>query len=173
MSRFGYGRLKAMYQRDHHRRSASGQTRYLPRRSAHPVLALQRLIGNRGTIRVLARDKNRAAFEHSIKIGKLGPIEIKGGNVADWVAGKVPDSLVLTTTKGKHSGELKKLSDARTRLDTVQVSSVLGENSIMVMTFKPARIKGYAADDGKTEQWNVVDFEDVKRARTSIGTARP
>jgi hypothetical protein len=39
------------------------------RRSAHPVLALQRLIGNRGTVQVLARDKNRPSFEHSVKLG--------------------------------------------------------------------------------------------------------
>jgi hypothetical protein len=165
-----------MYQRDHDRRSEPGQPRShtpLPRRRTHPVLALQRLIGNRATTRVLARDKNRPSFEHSVKVGKLPLIEIKGGNVGDWLAGKVPENLVLTTTKGKHSDELKRMSDSKTRLDIIEVQLVVGENSIMVMTFKPARITDYAADEGKTEQWKVVDFETVKRAKTSIGAARP
>lgn len=166
-----------MFQRDHNRSSEPGQTRSrpaLPRRSAHPVLALQRLIGNRGTTRVLARQKNRASFEHSVTIGKLGPIEITGGNIGDWLDKKDPDDLVVTSTKGKHSDELKRMSDSKARIDTIEVASVVGENSVVVITFKNARIRGYAADEsGKTEQWKAVDFDAVKRAKTSIGTARP
>jgi hypothetical protein len=162
-----------MYQRDHDHREL-GQTRppAPPRRLANPVHALQRAIGNRGTVQVLARQKNRAQFEHSIKVGKLPLIEIKGGNLSEWVAGKVPETLTLTTTKGKHSEDLKRMADARTRLDVVEVSTVIGENTIMVITFKPARLIGYAAGDGKTEDWKIVDFQDVKRAKTSIGSAR-
>jgi len=161
-SRLRYGRPQAMYQRDHDRRSEPGQTRSrraLPRRRAHPVLALQRLIGNRATTRVLARDKNRGTFEHGVKIGKLGPIEITGGNIGDWIAKKDPENLVLTTVKGKHSDELKRMSESKARIDTIEVQSVVGENSIVVITFKNARIKGYAADGaGKTEDWKVVDL---------------
>ena len=164
-----------MYQRDHNRSSGPGLTRSpAARRSVHPVLALQRLIGNRGTTRVLARQKNKPTFEHSVKFGKLGPIEIKGGNVGDWVAKKDPDNLVLTSTKGKHSDELKRMSDSKERIETLTVQSVVGENSIVVITFRNARIRGYAAEgSGKTEDWQVVDFDAVHRETTSIGAARP
>jgi hypothetical protein len=176
-ARLRYGRLEAMYQRDHNRSSAPGQTRShtaLPRRSAHPVLALQRLIGNRATTRVLARKKGPGTFEHSVKIGKLGPIEIKGGNIGDWVAKKDPENLVVTSTKGKHSDELKRMSDSKARIDTIEVQSIVGENSFVVITFRNARIRGYAADEsGKTEEWKAVDFDAVHRAKTSIGAARP
>jgi hypothetical protein len=162
-----------MYQRDQHRSGAPGRTRSHPRRSAHPVLALQRLIGNRGTVQVLARDKNRPSFEHSVKIGKLGPIEIKGGNIGDWIAKKDPESLVVTSTKGKHSDELKRMSDSKDRIDTIEVQSIVGENSIVVITYKNARIRGYAADESaKAEQWKAVDFDAVNRTKTSIGAAR-
>jgi hypothetical protein len=163
-----------MYQRGRHRSSAPGQTRSHARRSVHPVLALQRLIGNRGTVQVLARDKNRPSFEHSVKIGKLGPIEIKGGNIGDWIAKKDPENLVVTSTKGKHSDELKRMSEGKDRIDTIEVQSIVGENSIVVITFKNARIRGYAADEsGKTEQWKAVGFDAVNREKTSIGAARP
>ena len=123
---------------------------------------------------MLARQKNKAQFEHSVKFGKVGPIEIKGGNVKDWVArGKTPDDLILTTTKGKHSDKLKAMSDSRERIETLTVSSVVGENTIMVITFSNARIKGYTAGEDKTEDWKVVDFDAVHRESTSIGAARP
>jgi hypothetical protein len=163
-----------MYQREHDRNIAPGQTGRT-RRGAHPVLALQRLIGNRGTTQLLARQKkNKGTFANSVKFGKLAPIEIKGGNVADWVAKKDPENLVLTTTKGKHSDELKRMSDSRERIDTLTVQSVVGENTLVVITFSHARIKGYTADGpGKTEDWQVVDFDAVHRETTSIGKARP
>jgi hypothetical protein len=161
-----------MYQREHERSSGPGQTAR-PRRNVHPVLALQRLIGNRGTTRVLARQKNKAQFEHSVKFGKLAAIEIKGGNLADWKGKSTPDKLVLTTTKGEHSDELKRMSDSKERIETLTVQSVVGENSIVVITFSHARIKHYAAGDGKTEDWEVVDFDAVHRETTSIGKARP
>jgi hypothetical protein len=162
-----------MYQREHDRSTGSGQTAR-PRRNVHPVLALQRLIGNRGTTRVLARQKNKAQFERSVKFGKLAPIEIKGGNVGEWVGKKTPEKLVLTTTKGKHSDELKRRSDSKERIETLTVESVVGENTFVVITFSHARIKGYAADgSGETEDWEVVDFDAVNRDTTSIGKARP
>src|SRR3954454_14191437 len=101
-----------MHQRDHDRTSASGRSHAAPRRRAHPVVALQRLIGNRGTTRVLARDKkkNAANFARSVQFGKFGPIEVKGGTLDDWLGTETPDALTLTTVKGKQSDELKRLS---------------------------------------------------------------
>jgi hypothetical protein len=168
-----------MHQRDHDRRSAPGQARSqptLPRRSVHPVVALQRLIGNRGATQVLARKgggSGKGTFENSVKVGKLGPIEIKGGNLADWIAKKDPETLTVTSTKGKHSDELKRMSESKERIDTIEVQAILGENSFVVITFSHARIKGYAAGaSDKTEEWTVVDFDAVHRAKTSIGAAR-
>jgi hypothetical protein len=163
-----------MYQRDHDRRRAPGRSHGAPPRRAHPVVALQRLIGNRGTVRVLARDKkkNAANFARSVQFGKFGPIEVKGGNVDDWVGTKTPDELVLTTVKGRQSDELKRLSGGRTRVDTLVLSAVSGENTMITITLSHVLIKDYAAD-GKTESWRVTDFDAVHRDRVSIGAARP
>jgi hypothetical protein len=166
-----------MYQRDHDRSSAPGQTRSPTapsRRSAHPVLALQRLIGNRGTTRVLARQKGARTFPNSVRIGKLDPIEIKESNIADWIGKKNPETLTVTTAKGKKSSEaVKRRSDDKTRGD-IEVTSVSGENSFVKVTFRNARIKGYTADpSGETEQWTVTDFETVNIERISIGKQRP
>jgi hypothetical protein len=84
------------------------------------VLALQCALGNRGTIRVLARKggSGRGTFENSVRIGKLGPIEITESNIADWIGKKADaDDLIVTTVKGKHSGELKRMSDSKARTD--------------------------------------------------------
>ena len=164
-----------MYERHHERDGKPSKTRPnppQPRRSVDPVLALQRAIGNRETARVLAReqDKNRPSFEHSVKIGKLGPIEITGGNIADWVAKKDPDGLIVTSVEGKHSDELKRLFDSKARIDTVETTSVVGENTLVTIAFKNARVRRYSAD-GKAEEW-MIDFDTVKRQTLSIGTAR-
>jgi hypothetical protein len=122
-----------MYQRGRHRSSAPGQTRPHTRRSAHPVLALQRLIGNRGTVQVLARQE---------------------------------PPVVRAQREGRQARPGRDQGGQHRRL--------VGENSIVVITFKNARIRGYAADEsGKTEQWKAVDFDAVNRAKTSIGAARP
>jgi hypothetical protein len=170
-----------MYQRDHDLLSDPGQTRQRPlsRRGAHPVLALQRLIGNRATTRLLARKdgaktKNKGTMENSIKIGKLGPIEIKGGNLAEWVAKKVPEQLIVTSTKGKHSEKLKRLSDDGTRFDEINVHAVTGANHWLVITIKNARVAGYSLDEStNTESWKLVDFDGVHFESTSIGVPRP
>jgi hypothetical protein len=164
-----------MYQRYHDGCGEPGPIRRdppLPRRSVNPVLALQRAIGNRGTVRVLARekDKNRPSFEHSVKIGKLGPIQITGGNIGDWAAKKDPDGLRVTSVKGKHSDQLKRLFDSKARIDTVETASVVGENSLVTITFKNCRITRYSTD-GEKEEW-AVEFESAKRHTLSIGAAR-
>jgi hypothetical protein len=157
-----------MYQRDRHRAGTPGRTP-LPRRAGNPVLALQRFIGNRGTAQLIAREaKNKANFERGVVVDGLGPIEIKGGNVDDWLKGNPPEELVLTTVKGKHSDKLKGM----TKVDVLKVNVVIGENTILVITIKHGRIRDYAADEGKTESWKLVGFDDVHRDKTSIGKAR-
>jgi hypothetical protein len=162
-----------MYQRDHQRSSGPSHAGQ-PRRGAHPVLALQRLIGNRGTTRLLARDKkkNAAGFARSVQFGKFGPIEVKGGNVDDWIGTKTPDDLILTTVKGTQSDELEQRSGGKTRVDKLVLTVVSGENTLITITISHALVKDYA-DEGKTESWRVTDFDAVHRDRVSIGHARP
>lgn len=166
-----------MSQRDHLRsspRQARSHTA-ASRRSANPVLALQRAIGNRGTTRVLARKGGSAGtFEHSVRIGKLAPIEITESNIADWIGKKADaNDLIVTTVKGKHSDELKSKSESKARIEDIEVQSLTGENSWVIVTFKNVLIRGYALDpSGKTERWKATGFDAVDIKRTSIGKPR-
>jgi hypothetical protein len=169
-----------MSQRDHDRRSESGQDRSragLPRRGGSPVLALQRSLGNRATAQLLARKggTDKGTFENSVQIGKLGPIEITQSNIGDWVAHKSSAAdLEVTTVKGKHSDELKQMADGKSKIDSIQVQAITGQNAWVIVTFRHAIIRGYAADPaGKTEQWKAIDFDAVHIERTSIGKPRP
>ena len=168
-----------MYQRDHHRRGEPEERRPeppQPRSGVDAVLALQQALGNRGTTQLLARekdkeqDKNRPSFEHSVRIGKLGPIEITGGNVGEWAAKKDPDGLHVISVNGKHSDELKRLFDSKAQIDTMETASVVGENTLVTITFTNCRIRRYSTDD-KTEEW-TVKFTGAKRQTLSIGAAR-
>jgi hypothetical protein len=170
-----------MAQRDHDRGMQAGQGRSragLPRRGNSPVLALQRSLGNRATTQLLARKgpgANKGTFQNSVQIGKLGPIEITQSNIGDWIAHKSSaQDLLVTTASGKHSSDLKQMADGKTKVDSLQVQSLVGENSWVIVTFTHAVIRDYTADPtGKTEQWKAVDFDGVHIERTSIGTARP
>jgi hypothetical protein len=162
-----------MHQRDHDRRREQVRSDPLPpRSSANAVLDLQRTIGNRGTAQVIARekDKNRPNFEHSVKVGKLGTIEIIGGNVADWAAKKDPDGLKVISRTGKHSDELKRLFESKARFDTVETTSVVGENGLVTMTFSDCHIRRYSVD-GDKEEW-TVEFQRAHRQILSIGVPR-
>jgi hypothetical protein len=169
-----------MSPRDHDRGSESGQGRSRalpPRRGGGPVLALQRSLGNRATAQLLARKGagSHGTFENSVQIGKLGPIEITQSNIGDWIAHKSSAfDLEVTTVKGKHSDELKQTADGKTKIDSMQVQALTGENSWVIVTFRHAILRGYAADSaGKTEQWKATDFDAVHIERTSIGKPRP
>ena len=162
-----------MLERDHHR-GGPAETR-APRRSASPVAALQSALGNRGMARALARKPTatRGTFENSVRVGSLGPLEVKESNVDDWTTSKSGASdLVLTTVKGKHSDELKRMAGGRDRIDAIEVQTVTGQNSWVTVTFKHGRIRGYEADD-KVEHWKVTDFDAVAINRLAIGKPRP
>ena len=121
---------------------------------------------------MLARDedKNRPSFEHSVKIGKLGPIEITGGNIAEWAAKKDPDDLKVISPKGAHSDELKHLFESKARIDTVETDSVVGENSLVTIIVQSCRIRRYSTD-GDKDEW-TVEYQSAKRQTLSIGAAR-
>jgi hypothetical protein len=138
------------------------------RRANNPVLELQQAVGNRAFGQMLAR---KASKNPTIQIGKLA-IEVAGGNIAAWAGGEVPEALEVTSQKGRHSAELERLSKERTRIKsltlTVAAANKSGELDLgsLAIEFTNARIKGYAVD-GKTESWQVADFEGVHRTKTT------
>jgi hypothetical protein len=149
-----------------------------PRRTVTPVAELQRSLGgNRATASVLARKgvKNKGTFEHSVRIGNLGPIEIKESNVADWTSqDDHARDLLVTTAMGKHSAALKKLADGGGKIDGIEVTTVTGQNTWLVVTFKHGLIKDYEEDkSAKTETWKLTRFDAVDIKRLAIGAARP
>lgn len=142
------------------------------RRSADPVLRLQRMIGNRATGRVLARAP-ATKDQGTVQIGKLPAIKIVGGNAGEWAAKKNPDTLEITSEKGKHSPELERLSNDRSTVPSLKVTTPMVDQSgqhldfgSVEIEFVNARIAGYTVD-GKLETWRAVDFEAVHRTTIS------
>src|SRR3954447_11498635 len=161
-----------------------GQPQPAPaRRAAGPVAGLQRSLGgNRAAASLLARkgekskgDRNKGTFEHSLRIGKLGPIEVKDSNVYDLTSqnGHARD-LVVTTALGKHSDELKKLAAGASKIDAVEVTTVTGQNTWIVVTLKHGLITDYEEDrSAKTASWKLTRFDAIDIKRLAIGSARP
>jgi hypothetical protein len=160
-----------MPERETDRRREPGRAPASPsllRRSSNPVLALQRSIGNRAVVQVLAREPVRTG---TVQIGAVGEIKVKGGNLEEWAGKGAPDTVEVTSEKGKHSAKLEKMSTARTRTDvkvTISPANKAGEELSVgggtLLEIKDARIKGYAVKDD-VETWQVADFENVKRTK--------
>jgi hypothetical protein len=160
-----------MPERKTDRRRQPGGTHAAPsllRRSSNPVLALQRSIGNRAVVQMLAREPVRTG---TAQIGGVGTIKVKGGNLEEWAGTGVLDTVEVTSTKGKHSSKLEKLSTGGTRTNvTVMIAPAnkagedLNVGGGTELTIEGARIKGYAVKDG-VETWRVADFEKVARKK--------
>jgi hypothetical protein len=153
------------------RSPASGDAAFA-RRSADPVLALQRMIGNRATGQVLARAP-ASKDQGTVQIGKLPAIKIVAGNASEWAAKKNPDTLEITSEKGKHTPELERLSKERSAIPSLKVTISVADESgrqldygSVEIEFVNARIAGYSVD-GKLETWRAVDFEAVHRTTIS------
>ena len=141
-----------------------------PRRSSNPVLALQRAIGNRAVVQMIARDPDPVR-KGTVQVGGVGKIKVKGGNLEEWAGTAVLDTVEVTSEKGKHSAKLEKLSKERTRTDvTVMIApphkagedlNVGGGTELVI---KDARISGYSVQDG-VETWRVSHFEKVARKK--------
>ncbi len=158
-----------MPEREFHRRREPGRTgaaASLPRRSANPVLALQRSIGNRAVSQMLARSPARNG---TVQIGGVGTIKVKGSNFDEWETDTL-FTVDVTSEKGKHSAKLEKLSKERTRTDvtvTMAPANKAGQELDLggtILEIKNARIKGYTLKDG-VETWHVGDFQDVARKK--------
>jgi hypothetical protein len=167
-----YGR-REMPERKTDRRREPGRTHASPsplRRGSNPILALQRSIGNRAVVQVLARTAVRTG---TVQIGAVGEIKVKGGNLEAWTGTGALDWVEVTSKKGKHSTKLEKLSTAGTRIDvkvTISPANEAGEELSVgggtLLEIKDARIKRYTVDDD-VETWRVADFEKVARTKTS------
>jgi hypothetical protein len=139
------------------------------RRANNPVLALQQAVGNRAFGQMVARKSSK---NPTIQIGKLA-IRVAGGNIAAWAAGEVPEALEVTSEKGRHSAELERLSRESTRIKSLTLTVAAANKSgqeldmgSLAIEFTNARIKGYDLD-GKTESWQVADFDGVHRTKTT------
>ena len=142
------------------------------RRANNPVLALQQTIGNRAVGQILARE---TPTKSTIQIGKFA-IGVAGGNIAVWPntpSDKLPEALVVTSQKGRHSAELERLSKERTRMESLTLTVAAANKSAqeldmgsLAIEFANARIKGYEVD-GKTESWQVANFDGVHRTKTT------
>lgn len=142
------------------------------RRSANPVLRLQREIGNRATSQVLARAP-AIKDQGTVHIGKLTAIKIMGGNAGDWAAKKEPRTLEVTSRKGKHSAELERLSSRRSKIPGLKVTTPIVDQSghhldfgSVEIDFGNPRITGYTID-GQLETWRAVEFDRVHRTTIS------
>ena len=160
-----------MPERTTDRRRKPGRTQASPsppRRITNPVVALQRAIGNRAVGQMLARTPARIG---TVQIGGVGTIKVKGGNLEDWAGKGAPDTVELTSERGKHSAKLEKLATDRTRADvkvTISPANNAGEELNVgggtLLEIEGARIKGYVLEDG-VETWRLADFENVKRTQ--------
>ena len=142
------------------------------RRADTPVLALQQAAGNRAVGRMLARKASSESKGPTVLIGKLA-IHVAGGNIAAWAASEVPDALEVSSEKGRHSGELERLSKERTRIQSLTLTVAAANKSgqaldmgSLAIEFTNARIKGYQVD-GDAESWQVGDFDGVHRTKTT------
>jgi hypothetical protein len=159
----------AQRETDRRRELARSHAHVAAHRGAHPVLALQRSIGNRAVAQVLARDPVPGG---SVQIGGIGTIKVKdGGNLAAWAGGDVLNTVEVTSQKGKHSAKLAKLSDAGTKGDvkvTIDPAYKSGEELNVgggtLLEIQAARVKDYAIKDG-VETWRLTGFENVKRTK--------
>jgi len=115
----------------------------------------------------------KASTKPTIHIGKLA-IEVAGGNIAAWAAGEVPEAVEVTSEKGRHSPDLERLSKERTRIKSLTLTVAAANKSSgevldmgsLAIEFTNARIKAYGID-GKTESWQVADFDGVHRTKTT------
>jgi hypothetical protein len=142
------------------------------RHDANPVLALQRSIGNRAVAQMLARaPAGTATGTGTVHIHGVGAIKVTGGNLEDWTGKDAPETVDVTSHKGKHSAKLEKMSTERTKTDvkvTISPANKSGEELSVgggtELEITGARIKDYAVAGG-VETWQLADFTGVHRTK--------
>jgi hypothetical protein len=139
------------------------------RRSSNPVLALQRSIGNRAVVQVLAREPTATG---TVQIGGVGTIKVKGGNLGDWTGKESYDTVDVTSQKGKHSAKLEKLATAGTKGPVkVMIAPGYGAGEDLnvgggtQLEIADARVEAYSVGSDGVETWRLGHFERVRRAK--------
>jgi hypothetical protein len=152
------------------RRRERERTPAPPRNDLHPVLALQRSIGNRAVAQMLARAPATSA---TVQIHGVGEIKVKGGNLDEWTGGEAPQAVEVTSHQGRQSAKLRQLADTRTRHDvkvTIAPANKAGEQLSVgggtVLEIKGARVADYTVADG-AESWRLAGFTNVHRTKVS------
>ena len=154
--------------RELQRRRSKGSSARLDRRTSDPVFELQRAVGNQAFGQLLAR---KPSTSPTIKIGKY-KVDVAGGNIDAWAANEVPETLDVTSQKGKHSAELERLAKDGTRIKLLTLTVPARNKSegehldmgLLAIEIKNARIKSYTVD-GKVESWRLADFDGVHRTK--------
>jgi len=139
-----------------------------PHPAPHPVLALQRMIGNHAVAQMLARAPVAGSAVH---VPGVGDIKVKGGNLDEWAGGSVPQTLEVSSHKGRHSAKLEKLASEQTKSDvkvTIAADTKVGEELNIgggtTLEIKGARVTGYDVSGG-VETWRLADFTNVHRTK--------
>jgi hypothetical protein len=152
------------------RRRQPGAATTAPEALGHdnPVLALQRAAGNRAVAQLIAREPTRTG---SVEIPGVGSVKVKGGNLEEWAGKGAPDWVEVTSEKGKHSGKLEKVANARTKADIKVLIADAGKAGTELnigggtqLEIEGARITRYSEADG-VETWRISDFTNVKRTK--------
>ncbi len=158
-----------MPEREIDRRRERERTRTSPPpRDLHPVLALQRSVGNRAVAQMLAR----APSAHgTVQIHGVGDVKVTGGNLEDWTGGEAPEMVAVTSHKGRQSAKLQQLADAGTKTDvkvTIAPANQAGEQLNVgggtLLEIKGAQVEGYAVEGG-AETWRLSGFTNVHRTK--------
>jgi hypothetical protein len=158
-----------MRERETDRRRRRAEAEQTPAPNApHPVLALQRSLGNRAVAQVLARSP---ATTGSVQIHGVGDIKVKGGNLEEWTAAETPNTVDVTSHKGRHSAKLEHLSTSQAKGDvkvTIAPANHVGEQLSVgggtLLEIKGARVADYAVSGGG-ETWRLTDFTNVHRTK--------
>jgi hypothetical protein len=150
--------------------ASAGADTAVARRGANPALLLHRKIGNRATGQLIARAP--AVKNHgTVQIGKLPAIKIVGGNAGDWTKNQ-PNTLEITSTKGRHSAALERLARDGSKIPNLKVTTPIDQSGqhldfgSVELEFSHATIADYTVD-GRLETWRAVDFNRVHRNTVS------
>jgi hypothetical protein len=132
------------------------------------MLALQRAVGNRAVAQMLAR---APAANGTVQIHGVGDIKVSGGNLEEWTGGEAPQTVEVTSHRGRQSKKLEHLSDGGTRTDvkvTIAPANKAGEQLSVgggtVLEIKGALVEGYAVEGG-AENWRLTGFTNVRRTK--------
>ena len=65
------------------------------------------------------------------------------------------------------------MADGGGKIDAIEITTVTGQNTWIVVTFKHGLIKDYEEDkSAKTASWKLTRFDAIDIKRLAIGTAR-